>query len=225
MSNDNLGESTLNLIASEDFTNVLAQLTKNVLSKELLDGTTREIIDLIPAVKVFKGILETYRNAQDYLLRKKLLLFLESLENLSEEGRSNLISNIKNDENFRQTIGDNLILVIDMLDDIQKPKILGNFFKAYLENEITYIVFRKLEKALRQISISSIHTLELFYSTDNIIDDKKISNMNYFDSYAMQELISTGVVTSHRSFLAPKGTKAGCTDNELGRLFLKYMDS
>jgi len=223
MLNNNLGTSTLDLIASENITDVIEQLSKNALSTELLDGFTGGITELLPIVKHFAKAYKSYRNGRDYVLQKKLLLFLESLENLSNNARQELISKMKNDEDYRQTVGDNLILILDMLDDIKKPKILGNFFKAYLEKEFSFEVFRKLEKSLRTISLSSIEVLAEFYAPEDKKVEEIVSMSEYFDEYSIQELISAGLITSNRGFLAQKGHKAGCSDNELGNLFLKYM--
>ncbi len=214
------GTSLLGIVTDKDSTKIMNALLMTHLQREISDG----IVTSIPALDIFLKSLSSFLNVRDFLFRKKLVLFLESTNKVNKKTKENFQREMHESSEFCETVGTHLILVLDIFNEIEKARILGNFFNAYLEGKISYNDFRKLSKSLEIISISTIPNLEKFYDTNNDQHDQTISNLDFIDSYSMQEMINASLVKSERGFLAPEGTISGCTKNELGRLFIENKD-
>lgn len=95
------------------------------------EGILREI----PIVRTILSAIKTRETISDHLFNRKLSEVLLSLSELDPEKREEYIQNWRQDVN-RDKTAEHLFLIINQLNDMDKPRLLGVLFQAYLAGEI-----------------------------------------------------------------------------------------
>ncbi len=129
----------------------------------LLDSFVDNGIKEIPLLKTIFATASTITSA---IFLKKLLLFLENIEETSVEQRQKLINKVKSSGKYRSSVGETLLEYLNKVESDYKPEIIGKMFVAVINSKITYDEFLK-----------SIHVLCNVYSGD-LLELKDNTNEN-----------------------------------------------
>jgi hypothetical protein len=156
---DGLGDSQL-----IDFA---ADIADQALDSLLSEGVIKDIPILGHAVKLWRGGVQV----QSYLFARKLVLFLSQLDRTPLDTRQEFVQKINTDPKQRRKVGEQLLLLLDRMDDLEKPAILSWAFGAYVAGRISYDTFRKLGHAIDHCALSDLLALK-----GNVI-----YNPNFFD--------------------------------------------
>ncbi|MFN4275483.1 MAG: hypothetical protein ACK4FJ_04225 [Ferrovibrio sp.] len=103
------------------------------------DGFLKEI----PIVGTIASMYKSSIAIRDFLFLKKVILFLKNISDTPEESRKKFCDEIEKSEGTKSKAGANLCLLLDRLDDLEKPKIIGKIYKAKLEDRISYLELRR----------------------------------------------------------------------------------
>ncbi len=76
------------------------------------------------------------------------------------EDRRKFVTKMNNSKKQKQKVGENLLLILEKLDNMEKPRILGNAFKAYIEEKIDDIDFVKISSIINRINIDDLYALK-----------------------------------------------------------------
>jgi hypothetical protein len=106
---------------------------------------------------------------KDYLLLKKLIVFLFNLNDVPQEERQKFIDKL-NKEKHRQRVGESLFLFLDRYDHFDKIHLLSDLFKAYLRGKIGYEEFLRFSAAIDRAFIVDLNDMLDYFS------DKKVKN-------------------------------------------------
>ena len=84
----------------------------------------------------------------------KIPKFLHPLKTIPQEKKIEMISKVDNSEIYKQKVGEKLLEILNRIESDLKPTIVGNLFKAFLEEEISYETFLRfsfiVEKSFTQ---------------------------------------------------------------------------
>lgn len=130
----------VNEITSDNLKEILFEGAEITLDNFLEDGVLKEIPFFGSLYKGFKaaiGIRET-------IFAKKVFRFLNKIKEIPVEERKIFIEKLESKKEFRQKVGEKLIFLIERLDDIEKPEIIGRLFNAAIKEKITYDEFLRL---------------------------------------------------------------------------------
>jgi hypothetical protein len=116
----------------------------------------------IPIVGVLQKFWSVACSVPTYLFMKKMIRFLAELKDISPEERRAQIAKLEIVPGETERVGETLLLLIDRLNDMQKPTMVGRAFKAYLEGTITREQFHSLSHAIDTLSLSHFEALERF---------------------------------------------------------------
>lgn len=116
---------------------------------------SKDIPILGHAVKLWRGSIEIY----SYLFARKLLRFLAPLNKIPQKDRKNFLSSLDNDPKQRRRVGEHLLLLLERMDDLEKPEILSRAFCAYVTGSMNYDAFRQVGFAIDHCSLSDLFTL------------------------------------------------------------------
>ncbi|QXC55660.1 hypothetical protein KSS82_05115 [Vibrio mimicus] len=104
----------------------------------LLDN---EIIKTVPIVNLMLFGNNLRSSIKNQLLLKKILLFINSQSDLSTEKRDDFLLQLESNPKEKIRIGEKLILVLDQADDMSKPELIGELFKAFVAQEFDFEIF------------------------------------------------------------------------------------
>lgn len=138
--------------------------------------------------------------------------FLSALEEFSESDTEEFINSHPHGSDEERILGENLLLAIERLDDVEKPMILARFFTAYLKSQIDYLTFTRLSGALEKFNLQLLDYLQEFY-TRNGSDPEKPEELTH-------ELSLAGLVTVGLQGSGTWDGSASYKPSELGRTFL-----
>ncbi len=206
-----IGTSLTDTLKKSDLSVISRDISEIGIDILLEDGVFKDI----PIINSLYGLYKTGKGIRDYLFFKKVLTFLSGLSDVPIEERKKFLVNLENDPNFKQKVGEYLIILLDKLDDLNKPIWLANAFKAFCNAEIDSIQFQCLGYAIDKVLFCEISYLEAFFKTKQ--DTKEIYE-NY-DEIASQNFLNAGLACSDRR-LAWIGM---AQPNETCELFLKFV--
>ncbi|MGZ8172409.1 MULTISPECIES: hypothetical protein [Methylobacter] len=118
-------------------------------------------------------------------------------------------------EEERTRAGENILLIIDRLDNVDKPKLLGDIFCDYVLSNISKKQFMLLAKSLELFNLEYIPNLISYYYGP--YDAELTENDD------LQQLASCGLVGMHFASGAFGGGGGGYAQNDLGKLFAAYI--
>lgn len=118
----------------------------------LRDGLVRDL----PIVGSIASALKSGYAVRDYLFLRKLLGFLGPLEDVSSERRVRMIGKLESDPAFREHVGEHLALLLDRLDSMEKPAMLGRAFRAYLDEKIDAAILRRLHHVIDRVQMCDL---------------------------------------------------------------------
>ena len=167
---DDLGLSLIETLGSTDLSSVTEDLVEIALDSLLQDGILKDI----PVVNTIIGISKSAVSIRDKLLTRKILYFLQGLNEITVEEREKFLKDMDANPKHQRKVGENLIMLLDRLDDLNKPAMIAKLFRSYLRDEITYNEFLWLSSVidraymndlvglLEQMSQTSIYGIDLY---------------------------------------------------------------
>jgi hypothetical protein len=205
MNNDMLSSSFIESIPISNNYEILKEYAEIGLDSII----ENDILRSIPIVKTIISIIKTSISIHDRILVKKILEFLTNLQDVSSEKKIDFIRKLEEDQKFEKKVGESLLLIIDRLDDLDKPGILAKIFSAYLQQKIEYDIFLKLSQSIDKAFISYLKQLDHYYEINLLNLDKNI----------LQNLFNAGLVDI---YFDPK-LNTQYQRNHLGILFIETV--
>src|SRR5215211_7209422 len=147
-----LGLSLIDTLASSDLSSVLEDQAEVIIDRILKDGLLKDI----PIISAITGAVKTIIAVRDYLLVLKLVKFLQGV-NITEEERAHFEKTIGDNAEYRRTVGQNLLMLIDSLDDVTKSDMVAKLFKAFLRDDITYDEFLRFASVVERAFIGDLN--------------------------------------------------------------------
>jgi hypothetical protein len=127
------------------------------IAETLLDGVMNEgIAKDLPIIGSFIGLAKTGIQIKDYLFLKKIISFLTELHDIPTDKRQKMISEIDESGEYRISVGQKLLYIIDKCEDHEKAEISAILFKAFLKKEIGYDEFLKVNRVVESSTVDDI---------------------------------------------------------------------
>ena len=136
-------------------TELAADLLEPGIDALMSSGVLREIPLLGSVVK----LANAGRAIADRILLAKLLRFVQGVEDVSDDERREFAYRMKTDDNFRERVGESVLLAIDKVDDLDKPAILARALRALVRRKIELAAFRRLTSAITTGYSADLHDL------------------------------------------------------------------
>jgi hypothetical protein len=101
----------------------------------------------VPVIGVAFKVVKAVDTVRDQLMEAKLIRFVEGLGELDEQKVAAMRSRLSKEEEARQ-IGGMLLLTIDKVTAIDKAKLLGRIFLAFVNGIVSQVQLRRLIQAV-----------------------------------------------------------------------------
>ena len=115
-SNQEISGSIIDSIKQSDISKLTPDLLEIGLDEILEDGIIKEI----PVVKTIQAFYKTVITISDKILIKKIVLFLNRLNDVSKEIIDDFVTKLDKEPKFKKEIGEKLLLILEKSDDYEK---------------------------------------------------------------------------------------------------------
>lgn len=167
MNNSSTGRDLIRTVVGDNLGDVIFDVAEVILDQNLADGVLKDI----PIVGVLANFAKTRQSVSEELFVRKLVRFLNELNNIPIHERKKLLEKYPDSSDEQRVLGENLLLALERLDDIEKPAILARFFSAYIKSEIDYLTFTRLSLSLGKFNLGLLPNLHWFYSSEKNGED------------------------------------------------------
>jgi len=174
MKTGRLQDRIVESIYSPKLTEVAKDIGEVALDSLLDDGILKDLPIIGTIVSVFNGAMDI----RDRIFIAKIARFLFRLSDVPIEQRRLFEERTCANQKLKRKVGMTLALLLDRLDDIEKPDFVAWCFGAYLNDTITFEVFRRMSSA---IDIAFVEDLKAICKEDinqAIGEDNSLSNMS-----------------------------------------------
>jgi hypothetical protein len=190
---DNLGDALMTTVAVDN----LADASTSVLDAALgvLEETGTAVLDTstavlqhIPVVGVMFKLYKAGAAITQQVFARKLSRFLHELESVPFETRLAFINDFKLNSDFRQKVGDNLILLLDKADDIDKASLLDKLFTYYVTGAVDYSTYIRFALITNKAHLPDLVALRKSVYEEGICEPE-------FTPIEIEELSSVGILS------------------------------
>lgn len=203
------GTALVRTVAGRELGDVVFDSAEVALDSVLGEGVLQDL----PIVGLFAKIVRAGQSISEELFLRKLLRFLYELRDIPLDEREKLLERHPDGSIEQGELGENLLLVLERLDDVQKPRLLARFFAAYVREQIDLATFSRLAQALERFNLGLLPQLRWFYTREGqaVETPEEIEH----------ELSLAGLVTVGLAGSGTYGGGASYRKSSLGELFLK----
>lgn len=139
-----------------------ADYAEVVLDQWLKNGILREL----PAIRTVIGVGRGVLSMRDSLFLKKIKLFVESIDERTQEERKKFAGELDAKPKYRDRVLDAILLIIDQLDDTEKAVLLARAFSAFVTKEIeSFYYFRRYAEIIKAANV--VHLRNFYQSVQN----------------------------------------------------------
>lgn len=112
---------------------------------ELLDES---VLQEIPIIKSIIACRKTWTAIHDQLFLRKVAGFFATCRPLTDAEKEAFVREHLNDSKKAKNLYAAIVLILDKLDDLEKPAMLAKVFAAFVRGKITHESFRRLASAI-----------------------------------------------------------------------------
>jgi len=157
------GPSLLASLRGSKIPEVLRDVAEMGIDAALQEGVIREI----PILKWITGLHSALVAVRDYFLLKKVIRFLNDLNELPQAEREDLITRIDEDDDFADRIAESLIQYLDRYDHIDNAGLLTKVFCAYGKGQIDGNEFMRLAASIDQAYMRDLELLLDYFKAED----------------------------------------------------------
>lgn len=196
---------------SSNSIDLVADSIEILIDQGLQDGILREVPILGTGVKVVK----IYVAIKDLVLQNSLQKFRYHLGKVEESKKQKFVERLAEDDDYRQRVGENLVLLLHRADDVRKYELIAHIFKALVEEEINDQEFDRLRIAVDRIRLCDLSKLLSFYETRSLEASPKSDTL-------YQEFVYCGLADVEIADGIVFGKNVSYKPNHIGGLFVRF---
>lgn len=121
---DSVETSLIKSIAKQGATEIGTDIAEIAVDALLNEGPIRDI----PVIGTLIKSYDLAKNIKEQLFARKVLLFLQSIESCTDKDRESLLGEIQREKGSPERSGIAVVQILDRLDDMQKPALIGKLF-------------------------------------------------------------------------------------------------
>lgn len=150
-------------LGSKELTDLSKDILEVGLDSILKDGLLKDIPIIGSVINVFnlsKKIKESFEAS-------KILKFLIELDGIPQDKTDQFKEKLENDK-VRNHVGEQILLIISRLNEIDKATYIGKLFKLYIENGITQSDFFRLSNMISDAFLGDFEALEMYTQAPHV---------------------------------------------------------
>jgi len=162
--------SLIETLKNSDLRSISKDLAEVAIDGVLKDGILKDI----PVVNTLIATYKAGQSIRDNLFNRKLMRFLSNLSEISTAERTEVIEKL---ETSPGDVGEMLLLTLERLDNLDKPKLLAKAFLLLAKNEISVGEFYDLKIIIENVNINDLNEIRKFYEDYLYCPNELISSL------------------------------------------------
>lgn len=214
MENNNYLESSnilhpIDSVIKSIFLNEFIPIGMDIAEIEIDSLLESEVLKNIPIVKTVYGLAKVSLAVRDKYLLKKLLIFIETLNqgNAKPEEIEKRKEAAKNNKRWLRKEVELLTIHLDRLDELEKAQITAAFYIEYINQRISWSQFRECLAIIERVFFQDfVQLIDIYYA---LLQDKKVKEyikdgsggviMKKIDELNCDRLIAVGLVQAKKT--------------------------
>ena len=176
---ENLGLAAIDSVALDNIKDVSTTLMDSVLTS-ILDNT---VLESIPWIGVLFKAEKIRLAIRDRLFIKKVGRFLFQLKDVPTAERQEFVENMNANPAYKQRVGENVLLLLDRADDMEKADIHGKLFRSFMTGIVTYDSYRRFAGIIDKAHVPDLSKLVA------------IANVSHIEEPELSEIEQTALYT------------------------------
>jgi hypothetical protein len=168
----------------------------------------------IPIIGTALALYKAGNDYQAYIFTKKVLRFLVETESISREERLHYLDSLEDDE--KEKLGDNVLLILDNIQDFNAATYLGRCFSLLMSGELSEFTFYQYTHIITNLTPHLTQQIKFLYQSEF---------MHGYNHNDMYYLISIGLLEMDMSKLMREGKLPIAQRTDLGLAFYKQIIS
>lgn len=217
MNNRKVEKSLIESIGNDTVKSFTKDFGELLIDSMIIDDSLKSI----PVISTIFNLGKAGLNLRDHILMKKIVQFLFETDSLGYKEKKEFIESVNYNSKYRARVGEQLLLFLDRIDDLEKPIIIGKLFKNCVNKNISYDTFLRLSSIVIRVFTPDIISLNEYNSGKNI---SKVA----LENLTNQGLLSLDLKSEHKQALSFKGIENKDHNslsyelNELSYLLIKF---
>jgi hypothetical protein len=170
---ENIEIDLVNSVASDHLSEIAVEAYEAVFDMVLEEGFIQNIPIFGSLYKGGKALL----SIKDQYFVKKVFRFLCEIKDVAVEKRLEFIRELEEESDVAQSAGETLVMLIDRLDNLEKPIILGRLLKAKAEGYIDLLKFLRLSSIVEKAFMPDLKRLGKYVSTNYEPEDEAAKSL------------------------------------------------
>ncbi len=212
---EDIGSILVESLRESGLTDLPQDIAEVGLDAFLDEGIVKEL----PVIKTVVSFFRTGICLRDALFLKKVSIFLSDIGKIPQQKRDDFIKRLNSTHKQKRRVGNTLILILERLDDLDKPAILAKCFIAYLNEIVTFEEFRRLAIAIDRAYVSDLHDFLKHFR----LDDSGRLHVGYRGlPMVFPALMGTGLVELSSEMTVPVDKKGDGSEVDVGPAEIDY---
>lgn len=146
---------------------VATDLGEVALDSILDDGVGKDI----PILGTLIGLYKSGVNIKEHIFGKKIEGILKNLNEISQEELDSFNSQFDSNPEYRVRVAEQLTIIIDRIDDIEKTKLIAKAFSSFIKRKINFEQFRRIARAIERCMIEDLKEVHNFERANDAHSD------------------------------------------------------
>lgn len=151
----------------------LGELVADVADIGLDGAISSGVLDGVPVVGTIMGLWQAGRDIQHALFVRKICRFLAGASKATITQRAKFVE-ILRENNKIDEFGEAILLILDRIDDTQKPEMIGNIMAAHMSGNLDYDVAMRISSAINKVFVQDLDSLRTF-DPESAIQDRAVA--------------------------------------------------
>lgn len=200
-------------ISKDNILKISEGISEVALDSLIEDGILKDF----PGISFITGTIKTTLHIREKIFAKKILTFLSSLKDIPNEKRQLFINKLNQKKGFKQKLGETVIVLLEKIDNLEKPIIIGNLFKAYILEKISIEEFTKISSSVSRVDINDLMKFARYKEEKNTLPVEIKENLAF--NGLMSISISTKPLTADMTEITQD---LDYDENSTGRKLIEY---
>ncbi|WP_139235633.1 hypothetical protein [Mucilaginibacter polytrichastri] len=157
---NNINDSFKATIASDEALSLVKEYSEVALDSILKGGVLKDI----PLVGTVVGLFKIGNSLKEQHTIKKILVFINQSAEIPKEDREAFLNKLSDNDEYKESIAEKVLLLIERLDETKKAEIIGNLFRLMVMGIIGKDYFLRLSGIVERALLYDLLALHYRYS-------------------------------------------------------------